>query len=72
MPIKKVDSTTDIGLGGCKSTFLPNNFPFILHYVFIHCMKSLKIQLYLVLSGLGLGGANAPLHPPWLRYWLLQ
>jgi len=23
-----------------------------------------------VLSSLGLGGANAPLHPPWLRYWL--
>ncbi len=30
--------------------------------------KNLKIQLYLVLSGLGLGGANAPLNPPWLRY----
>jgi hypothetical protein len=32
------------------------------------CIKSLKIKLYLALSGLGLGGANAPFHPPWLRY----
>ncbi len=23
-----------------------------------------------MLSSLGLGGANAPLHPLWLRYWL--
>jgi len=30
--------------------------------------KILKTPLYLVHSSFGLGGANAPLHLPWLRY----
>ncbi len=46
-------------------------YNFTLKYLFLlHLgINSLKIQLYLVLSGSGLWGANAPLPPPpWLRY----
>jgi len=33
--------------------------------------KILKTPFYVVHSSFGLGGANAPLHLPWLRYCLV-
>ncbi len=55
------------GWGGVQIYIFALKYLLILHF----CIKSLKIQLHLVRSSAGLGGANAPLHPLWLRYWML-
>jgi hypothetical protein len=65
-PEKHVDQwrSQKLALGGENLLFYLKNSL----YIALMYKKFKKVQLYLVLSGLSLGGANAPLHPPWLRY----
>jgi len=47
----------------------PDNFGLKALLILKFCNEKAKTPFYLVLSSLGLdGGANAPLHPLWLRY----